>query len=47
MDTKSPEPKQLTKEEEARVLIGDEAELEDTRCGIGPFKPQWLQVRRS
>ncbi|XP_071533821.1 solute carrier organic anion transporter family member 74D-like [Panulirus ornatus] len=43
METKNPDQKQLTKEEEARLLLHDEADLEDTKCGLGLFKPNWLQ----
>lgn len=31
--------------EEVGQLLHDEEDVKNTRCGIGPFKPSWLQVR--
>ncbi|KAG7172323.1 Solute carrier organic anion transporter family member 74D-like 3 [Homarus americanus] len=37
------ELRQVSREDEARTFLHEEADIEDTKCGIGSFKPQWLQ----
>ncbi|XP_047469181.1 solute carrier organic anion transporter family member 74D-like [Penaeus chinensis] len=41
---RSPTDAKYEDQEEVSALLHDEGDLQDTRCGIGPFKPKWLQA---
>nr|XP_027224102.1 solute carrier organic anion transporter family member 3A1-like [Penaeus vannamei] len=41
---RSPPDAQDEDPEEVSALLHGEGDLQDTRCGIGPFKPKWLQA---
>lgn len=34
----------ISNEEQAYKILLDEEAIQDTRCGIGPFRSKWLQV---